>query len=126
MSVMGTTIPQFELPVCNKFEPHVLDGRLCYLVDVNKIKDQVDPEKAMKTGLIFALDYNKERMLAEEHADEKPGLTHNLYELQNNDEKEKLDLATIHIETLGRVVQKIDLLEKTPFLSFPSNCFKFI
>ena len=94
MSVMGTTIPQFELPVCNKFEPHVLDGRLCYLVDVNKIKDQVDPEKAMKTGLIFALDYNKERMLAEEHADDIPGLTHNLYELQNNDEKEKLDQAT--------------------------------
>ena len=74
MSVMGTTIPQFELPVCNKFEPHVLDGRLCYLVDVNKIKDQVDPEKAMKTGLIFALDYNKERMIAEEHDEEKPGL----------------------------------------------------
>ena len=45
MSVMGTTIPQFELPVCNKFKPYVLDGRLCYLVDVDKIENQDDPEK---------------------------------------------------------------------------------
>merc|ERR1719320_904178 len=99
--MMGTTIPQFELPVCNKFEPHVLDGRLCYLVDVNKIKGQVeDPQEAMKTGLIFALDYNKERMLAEKPVDGNSGLTHNLYDLQNDDEKEKHNLATIHIETL--------------------------
>ena len=118
MSVMGTNIPQFELPVCNKFEPHVLDGRLCYLVDVNKIKDQVDPEKAAYTGLIFALDYNKERMMAEKPVNDNPELTRNLYQLQNNDEKEELDLATIHIETLGRVVQKIDLLGKTPLFSF--------
>ena len=118
MSVMGITIPQFELPVCNKFEPHVLDGRLCYLVDVNKIKHQVeDPEEAMKTGLIFALDYNKERMLAEKPVEENSGLTHNLYDLQNDDEKEKHNLATIHIETLGKVIQKINLLGKT-FLSF--------
>ena len=107
MSVMGTTIPQFELPVCNKFEPHVLDDRLCYQVDVNKIKDQVeDPGKAMKIGLIFALDYNKDRMLAEESTDEKSGLAHNLYDLYNKHDQEKHDKATIHIETLGKVVQK--------------------
>ena len=110
MSVMGITIPQFELPVCNKFEPHVLDGRLCYLVDVNKFKDQVeDPEKAAHTGLIFALDYNKDRMMAEKPVDENLGFTHNLYDLQNNDVKEKQDMATIHIETLGKDVQKINL-----------------
>ena len=56
--------------------------------------------------------------MAEKPVDDNPRLTHNLYELQNNDEKEKLDLATIHIETKGRVVQKINFLGKTPFLSF--------
>ena len=108
MSMMGTTIPQFELPVCNRFKPHVLDGRLCYLVDVDKIKNQVDPEKATETGLIFALDYNKERMIAVKPGDKRPGLTQNLFDLQNNDEQEIHDMATIHIETLGRILLKID------------------
>ena len=67
-----------------------------------------DPEKAAHTGLIFALDYNKERMVAEKPGDENFGLTHNLYDLQNDDEKEKHNLATIHIETLGKAVQKIN------------------
>ena len=56
-------------------------------------------------------------MLAEKPVDENSGLTHNLYDLQNDDEKEKHNLATIHIETLGKIVQKINSLGSFFFFS---------
>ena len=43
-----------------------------------------DPEKAAHTGLIFALDYNKDRMMAEKPVEENLGYTRNLYDLQNS------------------------------------------
>ena len=77
MSVMGTSIPQFELPVCSSFKPHVVRSRLCYQLDVNTLREKIDAGMARKTGLILALDYNKERSLSE---DDEPG---NLLEESN-------------------------------------------
>ena len=48
--------------------------------------------------------------MAEKPADKIPGLTQNLFDLQNNDEQEIHDMATIHIETLGGILFKIDSL----------------
>ena len=58
MLAMGEKIEQFSLPVCTKFVPVILDGQLCYQVDVNdiQIKDRKD-----KTKLTFMLDYNEDR-----------------------------------------------------------------
>ena len=102
MSVTGTSIPQFDVPVCNIFQSHVLHGRLCYQVDVNKVRDKIDIQRAMKTGLIFALDYNPERMFSRSNVDISPGLTQNLYELQNTDFLHHHEEATVHVDTLGR------------------------
>ena len=62
---MGVKIDQFDLPICNKFKPIILRDQLCYQVDVNEFKDAVDVHKNMKNGLMFVMDYNKEKMSAE-------------------------------------------------------------
>ena len=56
--VLGVQIDQFDLPVCHKFKPHVINGMLCYQIDVNEFRNQIDDEKVMHTGLIFVMDYN--------------------------------------------------------------------
>ena len=62
-------IPDFDWPVCNKFTPKFLNGQLCYQVDVNEVKNQVDAKEAMKHGLLIAMDYNEDKMLIENIAD---------------------------------------------------------
>ena len=59
---MGAYDPNFGIPVCTKFRPTVLKGRLCYQVDVNEFMNQVDRKKLMSHGLAFMLDYNEDRM----------------------------------------------------------------
>ena len=65
MSVVGMTLDGFDLPICDKFRPKMLEGQLCYQIDVNEVKDQVDANNALKHGLIFAMDYNEDRMIQE-------------------------------------------------------------
>ena len=106
MSAMGTTIPQFELPVCTSFKPHVIRDRLCYQLDVNKMRENIETGRAMKTGLILALDYNRERSLSD------PAGLHKLQE-----SADQYRHATIRIETLGGQIENQTF---TSFLSLSS------
>ena len=99
ISIMGENIKNFSIPVCNKFRPRVLKGRLCYQVDVNEFKDEVDSEKLRTHGLVFMMDYKEDRI----------GLDTNT-EFETSDEKDLVDMrekdpkgneAMIYIETLG-------------------------
>ena len=99
MRIMGKKIPNFTIPVCNKFTPKVLEGRLCYQVDVNDLINQVDTKKLRTHGLAFMMDYNEDRL----------GLDTNA-ELENYVEKDIVDMydkdatkndAMIYMETLG-------------------------
>ena len=100
MSVMGKKIDQFEIPVCDKFKPKILNDRLCFQVDVNEFTDQIDKQKAMKKGLIFFMDYNEDRMITERGNDIQAALTNDLYDVQKKvDRKED---ALIYIETIGK------------------------
>ena len=59
--VVGKMIPQFTVPVCNKFKPTILKDKLCYQLDVNIFKNEVDIKKLMTHGIGFFLDYNEDR-----------------------------------------------------------------
>ena len=80
MLVMGKKIDQFELPVCNKFKRMIANGQLCYTLDVNEFMDQIEIEKAMKTGLIFVMDYNDESMITAREVNGNKGLSFNFYD----------------------------------------------
>ena len=97
MSLVGTYFDKFDFPICDKFTPRILEGQLCYQIDVNEVKDQVDSKNALAHGFIFAMDYNEDKMIKEENMrKEEPT---NLHEILGN-EYDSL-AAKIYIETLG-------------------------
>ena len=97
MSIVGTYLEKFDFPICDKFRPKILEGQLCFQIDVNELNDQVDAKNTLEHGLIFAMDYNEDRMIKEATV-EKNEPTH-LHELLGN-EYDSLG-AKIYIETLG-------------------------
>ena len=58
---------ELGLPVCDKFIPTVLDGRLCYKLDMDRLGEElvmqnnetIDPEIH---EINFLMDYNEDRM----------------------------------------------------------------
>ena len=61
MSAMGAKIPQFEVPVCNSFEPKILNDQLCYEVDLKKFSDRNNKIRYLESGFAFIMDFNEDR-----------------------------------------------------------------
>ena len=101
---MGEKIDLFDWPVCNKFRPKMLEGQLCYQVDLNEVKDQVDVQKAIKHGMIVMMDDNEDKMITENHDEVNDPLANNVHSHPKliMRKKEKTFAAKIYIETLGR------------------------
>ena len=99
MSKMGAYNEYFNLSVCDKFRPTVLDGQLCYKVDV-MLLDDVEVGIGIETGLTFLMDYNTERMVWDSNhilgGNDDISLQNMI--LEDNSEVG----ATLYIETLGR------------------------
>ena len=62
MAVVGTETKLFSLPVCNAFEKTILDGRLCYQIDVDRFQENIttSAENLRKVGLSLLVDVNAE------------------------------------------------------------------
>ena len=60
MSLMGTKISQFSLPVCTSFKAKVLNDQLCYEVDVDQYKRQASAEGITSLELTLLIDSNRE------------------------------------------------------------------
>ena len=63
MTVMGTKIDQFNVPVCNSFRPKIIQDQLCYTVDPNLYKNQIDLMGEL--SLSFFVHYNEDRQIYE-------------------------------------------------------------
>ena len=61
MSLMGVKIDQFEVPVCNSFEPKILNDQLCYEVDLKKFSDRNNKIRYLESGFAFIMDFNEDR-----------------------------------------------------------------
>ena len=103
MSIMGEVSSLFDSPVCNKFRPKFRNGQLCYQVNVNEVKDQIENKRDRLLGLTFLLDYNDERMLKSKTLRGNLAASPSrLYEMKNENSEKKLE-AKIYIETIGRL-----------------------
>ena len=60
MKTVGVQLPGFDKPVCNSFEPVVRDDQLCYEIDLEKHKDEINIKNQLEQGLIFLMDYNED------------------------------------------------------------------
>ena len=63
MSIMGTKVDHFDVPVCSSFKAKVLNDQLCYEVDPNNFT--LPPNNLVQgQGLKFYVDINQDRQTA--------------------------------------------------------------
>lgn len=100
LSTLGRRIAGLDFPVCDKFQPTILDGQVCYVLNVEAANPllQGTTENGMEKGLLLALHMNAD--LEGEDSDAKE-------EWVNKDifETEASDLgntAIVHLTTLDR------------------------
>lgn len=65
MGALGEESSRFSLPVCKGFRRRILDGKLCYVMDVNRFKDKLKVETLQEVGLSMLVDVNDEFDLRE-------------------------------------------------------------
>ena len=106
-SLTGVMTDKFSVPVCSIFTEVLLEGRLCYQADVNKLKKQVDWEKEkdkiVSSGFMFMLDYSEDRHI-------QLGLKDTMIKdkmvdstiLGHNYGKAEDEQAMVYIETVGK------------------------
>ena len=64
--LMGEYIDDLKFPVCNKFTPTVLDGQLCYTLDIGSVLPKTKTLLGKIGELFLLLDYNEERSIKPE------------------------------------------------------------
>ena len=76
---------ELGMPVCDKFSPTLLDGRLCYRLNMTSFGQDILTQSGNGTGINFIMDYNTDRM------------GQDIEQQQNIEYRE----AMIYIETIG-------------------------
>ena len=61
MSVMGVTMDDFDVPVCNSFRPKIVMDQLCYTVDPNEYKHEIDLQGDLSIAIF--IHYNEDRQI---------------------------------------------------------------
>ena len=104
--IMGQMIPNLKIPVCDSFQPRLLNDQLCYEIDLHNITNDEKPSNEdVKSGFVFVMDYNEDREgVSEDNStlDEEDGFVKMLKE-QVHDENH----ATIHLDTMGNACIQI-------------------
>ena len=72
MSVMGVTMDDFDVPVCNSFRPKIVMDQLCYTVDPNEYKHKINLKGDLSLSLF--IHYNEDRQM-EDVDQKKPKIT---------------------------------------------------
>ena len=93
----------FSLPVCSSFKRKILDGKICYQIDVKTIINETTAAGLQKGGLSLLVDTNTEynlyrllRMTPEEEIFDD--FTEEFFEAEESEE------IMIHIETISKTI----------------------
>ena len=76
MSAMGVKIDQFDVPVCNSFRPKMIMDQLCFQVDPNEYKHNIDL-KGGDISLSLFVHYNDDRQMEDIDYSQEPFITVN-------------------------------------------------
>ena len=108
-------------PACEAFNPKVRDGKLCYQVDIEK--KNLKGIKNLEKGLVFAIDYNSQRSFDLTSILEGSDFYSSPINVSNSME---LKVATIFIETLGKMHMSLTFAFKTGYIVRILSFFEFI
>ena len=104
MSAVGVKIEKFDQPVCNAFETKILNDQVCYEVNLDKFSNKDSPDKQLKLGFAFVIDYNEDRQVT---FNKNPNM--NIAEgngdrlIMNKVKSEQIGTAMIYINTIGKI-----------------------
>ena len=102
-SLLGRRVAGFDVPVCDKFEPTVVEGQICYRLETDRYFKQLRREREggddgkEKEGLTLVLDYNEERNIqqpGDQTQQEEESFEAGIVEQQQRD-KARIILETI-------------------------------
>ena len=64
LAALGEPVGGLEFPVCNMFQPTILDGQLCYSLNVSSVVSTAEnkTESGKKKGILFAVDLTNDRI----------------------------------------------------------------
>ena len=99
--LLGRELDHFSLPVCSSFKRRVLDGQLCYQIDVNTLVPNKTAAGLQKGGLSLLVDANAEYDLSrlDGKAPEEEIFDDFTEEFFEAEESHKI---MIHIETISK------------------------
>ena len=121
MSVMGSKVDNFDVPVCNSFQARILNDQLCYEVDPNEFVTFQNIGNVFKTGLVLLIDYNEDRQVIFE--DSTYTSANNLvgkFEKALNDKE-----MMIYLSTVGMYLKRFSLDEKIDTCEIVKFVFNF-
>ena len=106
MSAIGTTIDNFNVPVCNSFQSRIKNNQLCYQVDLNKMSNKIqdDMKKKMDLGFAFIMDYNEDRQVSSNRTAVTKNRSSNLVSERGLVSRKHVDStynAYIYLDTMG-------------------------
>ena len=99
---IGEKIDDFEVPVCNIFVAKNWNDQVCYELDLNLLKDEVDINHQLKDGILLILDFNEERQFEKDviqQEEKEMKLRNHLYEEEENS-------VQVHVESIGEKIFK--------------------
>ena len=107
MTGVSEKVPEFDLPVCRSFTKTVIDGQLCYELEVDKFFAGHKKYQQLVKGLTFVLDYNEDRNLVRFREAEKTREVNIVDNIVNFEESNE---ALIYIKSISRPTSNDSLI----------------
>ena len=60
---LGQKIHNLTIPVCNSFQPTLLNDQMCYEIELNNMTNKKTVKEDIKAGFVFIMDYNEDRQV---------------------------------------------------------------
>ena len=92
---IGEKIEDFEVPVCNIFVAKNWNDQVCFELDLNLLKDEVDIYHQLKDGLLLIIDFNEERQFKKDKNSEKVKKARNYFH------EDKDNNVQVHLNSIG-------------------------
>ena len=68
MNITGQYVPGLDFPICNKFKPTILDGQLCYAIDMKDILKEKVTRPGRGFGLMLAIEQKAKNVEQASHS----------------------------------------------------------
>ena len=102
ISRLDCGLHHFSLPVCSSFKSRVLDGQLCYQIEVNSFIEQDTMTTLQKAGLSILVDVNAEYERFEISSREEVKIFQDFSE--EFIRKKESDKIMIHLDTISKTL----------------------